>query len=240
MNPTDSGDFCKCVGGFRTRERIVHWTQKVIANIARDACSIRTMSSPRVKLMSSLVFNPRFFSPCSCKLYRSLLSLFSFFALLLFPDSRHRTLFISFYTSHFSSLRRDAATRANAWSTYSRRAFNVWPDPLNRRWWTLIRFMAMSHPVPPIAIAILYKPNVGARKHRCVIWCLGLFVLVPQWLCVLQVCNISTIYTIHFLQVYTLQSLWLEWIICLQPCSLHRKKSMCTAVLAFCCSSLTL
>ena len=33
-------------------------------NIARDACSIRTTSSPRVKLLSSLAFNPRFFSPC--------------------------------------------------------------------------------------------------------------------------------------------------------------------------------
>ena len=65
MNPTDSRDFCKCVGAFRTRERIVHWTQEVIVNIAKDACGIRTMSSPRVKLMSSLVFNPRFFSPCS-------------------------------------------------------------------------------------------------------------------------------------------------------------------------------
>ena len=33
-------------------------------NIARDACRIRTASSPHVKLMSSLAFNPRFFSPC--------------------------------------------------------------------------------------------------------------------------------------------------------------------------------
>ena len=65
MNPTNSRDFCKCVGAFRTRERIVHWTQEVIANIARDACAVRAMSSPRVKLMSSLVFNPRFFSPCT-------------------------------------------------------------------------------------------------------------------------------------------------------------------------------
>ena len=31
-------------------------------NIARDACGIRTASSPRVKLMSSFAFNPRFFS----------------------------------------------------------------------------------------------------------------------------------------------------------------------------------
>ena len=35
-------------------------------NIAREACGIRTTSSPRVKLMSSLAFNPRFFSPCTC------------------------------------------------------------------------------------------------------------------------------------------------------------------------------
>ena len=35
-------------------------------NIARDACGIRTTSSPRVKLMSSLAFDPRFFSPCNC------------------------------------------------------------------------------------------------------------------------------------------------------------------------------
>ena len=64
MNPTDSRDFRKCVGAVVTRERIVHWTQVVIANIARDACGIHTISSPRVKLMSSLVFKPRFFSSC--------------------------------------------------------------------------------------------------------------------------------------------------------------------------------
>ena len=71
MNPTDSRDFRKCIGALRTRERIMHWTQEVIANIARDACGIRTMSSPRVKLMSSLVFNPRFFSPCRCEHFRT-------------------------------------------------------------------------------------------------------------------------------------------------------------------------
>ena len=64
INPNDFRDFRKYVGAFRTRELVVHWTQEVIVNIARDACGIRTTSSPRVKLMSSLAFNPRFFSPC--------------------------------------------------------------------------------------------------------------------------------------------------------------------------------
>ena len=53
MNPTDSRDFRKFVGAFRTRELIVHRTQGVIVNIARDTCGIPTTSSLRGKFMSS-------------------------------------------------------------------------------------------------------------------------------------------------------------------------------------------